>query len=359
MNKRKLIRRIASIAAISFVVSIVMLILQLPYRSWQFKKHTRALAAHVQLVIQRSQTFLSETTQKIKKLPVDPKIVSDIQSQLLKEDNLQQQYLWMIDNNGELIFGLPKTAFDRLNSAYDKYRDVIEQDGHYLSRNDFLLTLVDKHNKVDFLEFESGGRPKADQFRWRYYRQKDPDPWYELRSFYFQFSAPVTDAAGGYLGEIYLKVDDSQNKKLYHSKHYFEESDIFGAVMTSTFAVLAFFSGLILWFLLPTWVYLDAQQRDVKNPGLWAFLTLVSLIFGLIIYLITRPQTLKTLNCPQCDKELNGTKAYCPYCGFDVSGTLCPQCQYPIKPDWSFCPSCRGELKKVVSKSVEEKLGNA
>jgi len=355
MNKRKLIRRIALIVSIVFFISILMLILQIPYRNWHFKKHTNALNAHVQLLMQRSQTFLAETASKIKKLPVDPKIASEIQSQLLKEDNLQQQYLWMIDNNGELIFGLPKTAFDRLNSAYDKYRDVIEQDGHYLSRNDFLLTLVDKHNKVDFSEFESGGRPNADQFRWRYYRQKDPDPWRELRSFYFQFSAPVTDATGGYLGELYLKGDDSQNKNLYKSKYAVEQSDL-SALLIPIFAALTFFSGVVLWFLLPTWVYLDAQQRDVKNPGLWAFLTLVSLIFGLIIYLITRPQTLKTLNCPQCDKELNDTKAYCPYCGFDVSSILCPQCQYPTKPEWSFCPSCRADLNSDLSESPAERL---
>jgi hypothetical protein len=352
MNKRKLIRRVALIASVIFLLSILILILQIPYRNWQFKKHLKALDTHVQLVIQRSQTFLSVTSQKIKNLPVDPKIASEIQSQFLKEDNSLNQCLWVIDNNGEFIFGVPKTAVDLLNNAYDKYRDVIEKDGHYLSRNDFLSKLVHKHNKINFSEFEPSGRPEADKYEWRYYTESDPDPWRYVRSYYFQFSMPVVDDAGGYLGEIYLKVDDSQNKDIYSSKYSIEQGDL-SELLIAIFATITFLSGLILWFLLPTWVYLDAHQRDVKNPGLWAFLTLVSLIFGLIIYLITRPQTIKTLNCPQCEKELNGTKAFCPYCGFDVSSTFCPQCQYPIKPDWSFCPSCRSEIRKQTSDSAE------
>ncbi len=356
MNKRKLIRRIASIAFIVFLVSIFILILTIPYQSWQFKKHTKALDAHIQILIQRSQNFLSETANKINKLPVDPKIASDIQSQFLREENSLKQFLWMIDSNGEFIFGIPKTVFAQLNNAYEKYIDVIERDGHYLSRNDFLSELTDKYNEINFSEFESDRHRQVNEYKWRFYREREPNPWYYLRATNFQLSTPIIDDAGEYLGEIYLKVDDSKNKKLYYSKHLFEKNNPFLSVLIPIFGVLTFFSGLILWFLLPTWVYIDAQQRDIKNPGLWVFLTLVSLIFGLIIYLITRPQTMKTLNCPQCDKELNGTKAYCPYCGFDVASILCPQCQYPVKPDWSFCPSCRTDLQRDIVETNEDKL---
>jgi predicted amidophosphoribosyltransferase len=104
--------------------------------------------------------------------------------------------------------------------------------------------------------------------------------------------------------------------------------------------------------MLPTWVYIDAQQRDLSNPGLWAFITLISLIFGLAIYLITRPSALKSLTCPKCENALNGG-AFCPHCGFDLSSTYCPQCQYPIKPEWAFCPNCRSELQE--KKQVESK----
>jgi len=115
-------------------------------------------------------------------------------------------------------------------------------------------------------------------------------------------------------------------------------------------------SGLFLWFLVPTWVYIDAKQRDVKNPGMWAFFTMISaIIFRLTICLITQPTTLKSFHCPQCENELNDTKAYCPYCGYDLSSTFCPQCQYPIKQQWQFCPSYRAELKQEKIELVENK----
>ena len=217
--------------------------------------------------------------------------------------------------------------------------------------------MVSRHDEIDFSEFEASNRPKYSDNDWRYYKESKPNLRYYLKSYYFQLSTPATGEAGEYLGELYLKVDDSPNKQIYYGSYYAERNDLY-ALLNPIFGALAFFSGLVLWFLLPTWVYIDAQQRDVKNPGLWAFLTLVSAIFGLIIYLITRPQALKSLNCPQCDNELNGTKAYCPYCGFDVSTTFCSQCQYPVKPDWSFCPGCRSELKKGDFETVEEK-GNS
>jgi predicted amidophosphoribosyltransferase len=110
------------------------------------------------------------------------------------------------------------------------------------------------------------------------------------------------------------------------------------------FGTIAGLSGLFLWFLLPTWVYTDAMQRDARSPGLWALLSTISLFFGLTIYLMTRPSTYRSFHCPQCEKELNGTKAFCPHCGFDLAGTFCSQCQYPIKQSWQFCPNCRAEL---------------
>ncbi len=357
MNKRNLIRKVAFIAVVVFFISILILILQFPYRSWQTKKRARALDEHISELTQRQQEFLNETAAKITSIPVNPRIISEIQSEILQEQQNIKRYLWMTSNNGDFIFGVPTTIFLRLNSAYDKYYEIIKNDGNFLNRNDFLSKLVNRHDEIDFSEFESSKRPGYDDYNWRYYKERQPDRWYYLKFYYFRLSTAITGEAGEYLGELYLKVDDSQNKQIYYGSYYAEKNDLY-ALFIPIFGALAFFSGLILWFLLPTWVYIDAQQRDVKNPGLWAFLTLVSIIFGLIIYLITRPQTLKTLNCPQCDKELNGTKAYCPYCGFDVSSTFCPQCQYPVKPDWSFCPSCRGELKKTFSEPAEAEVSN-
>jgi predicted amidophosphoribosyltransferase len=55
---------------------------------------------------------------------------------------------------------------------------------------------------------------------------------------------------------------------------------------------------------------------------------------------------MKSLHCPKCENQLNGSGAFCPHCGFDLSSTYCPQCQYPVKPEWAFCPNCRAEMKQ-------------
>ena len=111
---------------------------------------------------------------------------------------------------------------------------------------------------------------------------------------------PVYDGSGKPIGQLFMKVDDRVNKEKYFNEHRFEISYFIQTVKLLSIIFLSI-SGIFLWFLLPTWVYIDAQERDVRTPGIWAFLALTSLFFGLTIYLITRPANLKTCNCPKCD----------------------------------------------------------
>ncbi len=97
--------------------------------------------------------------------------------------------------------------------------------------------------------------------------------------------------------------------------------------------------------LLPTWVYVDARERGVRRAPLFAFLTVISSLVGLVVYLIARPGGRRArLACPGCAREVNGG-AFCPHCGRDLSASFCPACRYPLKPDWAFCPACRTEIK--------------
>lgn len=351
MNQTKIIRKIVFPSLIIFIVSIGIILCQFPYRNWQNKKHIERQKNHSATLTRKYQTYLTSTAQKIKAIPVDQRIISEIQSEILQENSGTKLYLWMSDINGEFVFGVPPVVFDQFNSAFDKYSDVIEKDDYYQGRNDFLMKLIDKHSEIDFSEFGSTAPPGDSENRWRFYKETI-DSWNYSMLPTGILSSAVVNAVGEVLGDIYLKIDDSINLEIYYSRYNLERNDLF-ALLIPIFGALAFFSGLLLWFLLPTWVYIDAQKRDVKNPILWAFLTLISFIFGLTVYLITRPLTLKTVNCPQCEKELNGTKAFCPYCGFDVSSTICQQCQYPLKPDWKFCPSCRSEIRIQAPDSAE------
>ena len=103
-------------------------------------------------------------------------------------------------------------------------------------------------------------------------------------------------------------------------------------------------SGAFLWLLLPTWVYVDARGRGVRRAWLFAFLTAISVLVGLVVYLIARPEAPAALQCPGCGREVDGA-AWCPHCGHDLSASFCGTCRYPLKADWAFCPACRTEIK--------------
>jgi hypothetical protein len=265
----------------------------------------------------------------------------------------------MSNPEGTFIFGVPYPVFERLNKSYNKHQDVIEADGYYVDRNDFLLKLVHRHEGIKFSQFEvnilkrdserrlriKGTLPRAyssGSLGWRFYKESSDFQDYRdpLR---IELSAPVVDNDQQMIGTLFLKIDDYTTPT---QSRYLKSGDILTPGIFKAFEVIFALSLTFLWFLLPSWVYIDARQRDVKNAVIWALLTVVSLGIAWMIYLIVRPSTLQSFHCPHCEKELNGTKAFCPYCGFDLSHVFCPQCQYPVKSEWQFCPSCRTDLSK-------------
>jgi hypothetical protein len=160
----------------------------------------------------------------------------------------------------------------------------------------------------------------------------------------FVLSAPLKSADGVALGSLYLRRAAAE-REWYRADDRFE----FVANATGGVAVVAF---TFLWILLPTWVYVDGTERGVRRARLFAFLTVISSLIGLVVYLIARPEDGKTLTCPGCGREVNGG-AFCPHCGRDLSASFCPACRYPLKPDWVFCPSCRTEIKAPAAATSE------
>jgi hypothetical protein len=152
----------------------------------------------------------------------------------------------------------------------------------------------------------------------------------------FVLSTPLRRGDGIALGSLYLKrapVHDS----------YYRRSEALEVVFTVSAGLVAA-SIAFLWVLLPTWVYVDAKDRGVRRAPLFAFLTVISSLVGLVVYLISRPEDARRLTCPGCAREVDGG-AFCPHCGRDLSSAICAACRYPLKPDWAFCPSCRNEIK--------------
>jgi hypothetical protein len=364
MKRRDLVRKLAVPALIIFVVSIIGLIVEQPIRKSNYKEHINKLNIHIGKLSQTYQDYLTTTAREINSIPVSPEIIGKIESKVHKENPAVKIYLWMSDVNGRFLFGAPSAVFSRLNQGYNKHEETIIKEGYYMDRSDFLIKLVDLHKEINFAEFNAPTMNNDKTYYWRVYDEsrRYRQEWKSRRHYYpyersrsFVLSAPVTNTDGVGIGNVYLKIDDSYNHELYYRKYQLKQNDVYN-IFEPILTFFAIISGMFLWFLVPTWVYIDAKQRDVRNPGMWAFFTLISaIIFGLTIYLITRPTTLKTFHCPQCENELNGTKAYCPYCGYDLSSTFCPQCQYPIKQQWQFCPSCRAELKQETPQIVGKK----
>lgn len=355
MNKKKLIKKLALPAGVITIISIIVLLLQIPFYNVKDAQHKEEFKKYISSFMDQNKTYLKSISDKIKALPVNPVIVNELQSEYVldhQKANVAKKYLWMSGVNGEFVFGVPFDPFDKMNEIYEKNAEIIKADNFFRSRNDFLKKLIDKYNKVDFSKHDRRDYSERDysESEWRFYNEQRE--WIFIQPTSTFYSTPVYDNTGKIIGDLFMKVDDDAHKESYLKPEHINNNDIF-SVLQVIFVTLLSISGAFLWFLLPTWVYIDAQDRDVRNPGIWAFLTLISFFFGLTIYLITRPAETKAYNCPKCDGELNGTRAYCPHCGFDLANTFCRQCQYPIKTEWQFCPNCRTETGRPEAPSTE------
>ena len=341
MNGKKLIRKMWLPLIAVFITGIVGLIVYEPILDSEYEDYLKESEKYLKTFTNEQQKYLQGVAEKINSLEPNEKFISKFESEYLLNDqitNKNKKFIWLEAKQGEVVFGVPSESFNILLNGYKKHKNTIESDGYFKSKNDFLTKLINESENVDFSEWTNNNRDRY-YLNWRYYKE---NRWEKLPSTILQEA--VVDRNGKVIGKLYLKILDLENKEKYYSKSQFR-SELFISNFVPFFVLFSVISGLFLWFLMPTWVYIDAQQRDVQNPLTWAILTLISLFFGLVIYLITRPATIKSQNCPCCDNELNGTRAYCPHCGHDLTSNFCQNCEYPIKPEWKFCPGCRTEIK--------------
>ncbi len=123
----------------------------------------------------------------------------------------------------------------------------------------------------------------------------------------------------------------------------------------------------ILWVAVVVWVARDVVGRTRNLPFQVSAiaLTIILNIFGLLIYLIIRPQkTLlehyyeeieqKTLTenqevCPHCERPLPLEFRYCPTCSAEAR-LPCGKCKKLMSNDWATCAYCgaeRSSTKKI------------
>jgi len=245
-------------------------------------------------------------------------------------------YVWAMSTSGDLLFGVPREVFNRLNGIYD--RDIVPrlQEGVFLDRQTFLRNLVDQDDEIAPGAF--AGEIEEEEQAWRRWGRDRRDD-----EGAFTLSTPLKTADGAPLGNLYMKRGALREREYYR--------DAEGLLLLENGGVgLAVAAFCFLWVLLPTWVYVDARERGVRRAALYAFLTVISSLIGFVVYLIARPEQAHTLQCPDCGRELNGG-AFCPHCGRDLAASFCAACRYPLKPDWVFCPACRTEIRPRTASS--------
>ena len=327
--KKKLITRMAVwtggvLAVALFVAGAGLLARHSARQQWDDgqKRERREL-------VERSRKYLGELAKRIDKLPVDQTLIGEIESRYFEEQASGPMRVWAMGTNGEFLFGVPKETFSRLNAVYDREITPRLKEGIFLDRQSFFLGHVDEGGDL-VLPAELAGNEGSSAELLRELRR---DAGRSEGA--FVLSAPLKSVDGVALGSLYLKREPPE-RQWYRD----EGPEVFASVGGGV-AVLAF---AFLWILLPTWVYVDGSERGVRRARLFAFLTVISSLVGLVVYLIARPENGKTLVCPGCAREVDGG-AFCPHCGRDLSASFCATCRYPLKPEWAFCPSCRTEIK--------------
>jgi hypothetical protein len=288
--------------------------------------------------VESSRAYLAELAQRIGKLPVDATLVSEIESRFFEEQASGPFYVWAMDTKGDFAFGVPRSAFNKLNAVYDREVTPRLKEGVFLDRQTFLMSLIDDSDEIGPELVSEDKTPVAEGRAAELVergRRFQLNRWEPENS--FVLSAPLKAEDGSALGSIYLKQTPARERDYYR-----QDSRIDGLLEVAAAAVGL--SIAFLWVLLPTWVYVDARERGVRRAPLFAFLTVISSLVGLVVYLIARPEDARRLTCPGCAREVNGG-AFCPHCGRDLSSSYCPACRYPLKPDWAFCPACRTEIK--------------
>jgi hypothetical protein len=335
-TKKKLITRMALWTGGVLAVALLVAGAALLARHADRQRWDEGQKAQKQETVERSRKYLGELAKRIDKLPVDPTLVGEIESRYFEERADGAMRVWAMGTGGEFQFGVPKEAFSRLNAVYDREITPRLKEGVFLNRQSFFLGQLG----------EGGDLVLPEQLM----DDESADVWGQLRRYAdrseraFILSAPLKSADGVALGSLYLKREVPE-REWYRGDG---RAEVIGGVAGAV-ALLAF---VFLWILLPTWVYVDGTERGVRRARLFAFLTVISSLIGLVVYLISRPEEGKALVCPGCSREVNGG-AFCPHCGRDLSASFCATCRYPLKPDWAFCPSCRTEIKGAAATTTE------
>ncbi len=260
--------------------------------------------------------------------------------EIIKQDRpyrAPKSFFWVTDSLNQFVVGSPPGTFVYLNEVFTKHMDKIHEDHFYDDRDAFFKALCNATDHLDLTNaIDKNGMPAE----WRFFESKDRRLG-SLNSGIFNFSKNIVGLDGKILGKVSLKFDDSINyylvyadlgeeRRKNHYRYYF---------------LINVFCVLVLWYLIPVWIYKDASNRGVKRPFVWAMLGVLSNVIALIFYVANRKQLESLAYCPHCEKNLPPGGDYCPYCSYNLKSSSCPSCQLQVESEWQYCSRCGDELQ--------------
>lgn len=347
MSKKRLIQRLIFTALSILAISVTMSVIHEYYEVEYEKERLNTLNEHMNNLTDENLKYLSVLRNDIKDLNVKPALLEKIALDIEREKLKKKMIVWISDSEGNFVTGVPEERFTKLNKVYDKYKDLIESKGYYVDRNDYYGKAGTRVNDKSLRRAVFGSR---DELELRHDLSEIVSTgfrsYYYFASWISTVSVQLYDEDSKPIGKLHIAVNDVANKSKYSREAGRGESFVMW-YMFPFFNVTAILSLIFTWLLLPAFVYVDASSRGMRNVMAVVLLTGLTFFAGFIVYLLVRPSRGSSLNCPSCDKELDGTHSFCPYCGHDISGDFCPECQYPIESGWEFCPGCRGKLGKT------------
>jgi|SRR6185436_6382637 len=86
-----------------------------------------------------------------------------------------------------------------------------------------------------------------------------------------------------------------------------------GLACCSTFVFLIV-AVIVVNVVLLVWVARDAKARGMDGAAIWMLLVFFTGIFGLLIYLFSRPKGY-LVNCNSCGNKRLAAARACPHCG--------------------------------------------
>ena len=146
--KKKLIYRLAFWAGVVLVVAATTAVSGLMLEDSRRDQYAEDQERAKQKRIEASRAYLAELAERVKKLPADATLVGEIESRYFEEQANGPFYVWAMDTRGEFAFGVPQSAFRKINAIYDREVTPRLKEGVFLDRQTFLMSLVDDSDEI-------------------------------------------------------------------------------------------------------------------------------------------------------------------------------------------------------------------